>query len=410
LKFNEVVRIKNRIRTLIFPLVTILLIFLPSNDTENIAFSSTLIQDMEYPSARGDHGWTFDSYNNVIVMFGGVHIEDGFHSLDETWLYDYAHNTWTELTLAVSPSARSGHVMVYCDVTNEIIMYGGVTTDTWSFDCESQTWSEIETDENPERRFMHSMAYDPLYNAVILFGGFGPDGFETDETWMFNCTSREWSELFPSEHPLARYGHCMVFDNSIDRIILTCGNTDQGHQLDTWAFDIGSVTWTEVDTDGNPGRLKWPLMTYDSVNQKCILFGGQIGDNVVDGTHAYDAQTSTWTELHPDPSPLGRISSELAFDPRFGVCIFFGGKNPLGGQYSDTWAYEYSSNTWTELTNLDPTTRTYTLTTPTQSTTPYTTTNTSTNEFEPPVLLAIALIVSGAAILVIVIVWILRRR
>jgi hypothetical protein len=378
-----------------------------TSQLENSNLCWNLAQTTEYPSSRGDHGWVFDSHNNAIVMFGGLHIEDGFHSLDETWLYDYAHYTWTELTLSVSPSARSGHVMVYCDVTNEIIMYGGQTTDTWSFDCESQTWFEVETDENPERRFMHSMAYDPIHNAVILFGGFGPDGFETDETWMFNCTSREWSELFPSEYPLARYGHCMVYDDSIERIILCCGNTAyQGHQRDTWTFNIESVTWTEINTNGNPGRLKWPLMTYDSVNQKCILFGGQIGDDAVDGTHVYDAQTSTWSEPQPDSSPPGRISSELASDPRFGVCILFGGQNPVGGQFGDTWAYEYASNTWTELTEFDPTTRTNTQTTPTQSTT----ISTSTNGFQYPHILSIAMIVAGAAVLVIVVIWIRRHH
>jgi hypothetical protein len=388
-----------------------LLIIAFPNITNVSLLSFHICQDTEYPSSRGDHGWTFDDYNNVIVMFGGVTTADGIHSLDETWLYDYAHNTWTELTLTESPSARSGHVMVYCDMTHEIIMYGGVTTDTWSFDCESQTWSEVETDENPGRRFMHSMAYDPLYNAVILFGGFGPDGSETDETWMFNCTSLEWSELFPSEYPLARYGHCMVFDNSIDRIILTCGNTAyQGHQHDTWTFDIGSVTWTEIDTDGNPGRLKWSLMTYDSVNQKCILFGGQIGDYAVNETWVYDAQISTWSNPEPEISPTGRISSELAFDPRFGVCIFFGGQSPVDGQYSDTWAYEYSSNTWTELTDLNPTTRTYTLTTPTQTTTTETTTSTSTTEFQIPDILTITMIFGGAVVIVLIVVLIFRRR
>jgi hypothetical protein len=343
-------------------------------------------------------------------MFGGLTTVDGFHSLDETWFYDYTHNTWTEPTLAVKPSARSGHVMVFCDVTNEIIMYGGETTDTWSFDCESQTWSEVATEESPGRRFMHSMAYDPLHNGVILFGGFGPDGFTTDETWMFNCTSREWSELIPSEYPLARYGHCMVYDDSIERIILTCGNTAyQGHQHDTWTFDITSITWNEVNTNGNPGGLKWPLMTYDSTNQKCILFGGQIGDNAVDETQIYDAQSSTWNNPEPALSPAGRISSELAFDPRFGVCIFFGGQNPVGGQYSDTWAYEYSSNTWAELTELDPTTRTFTQTSPSQTKTTETTT-TSTTEFQPPDFLTIIMMVTGGIILVIVVVWILRQR
>ena len=101
----------------------------------------------------------------------------------------------------------------------------------------------------------------------------------------------------------------------------------------------------------------------------------------------YEAQTSTWSNPEPEVAPPGRISSELACDSRFGVCILFGGQNPAGGQFSDSWAYEYASNTWMELSDLDPTTRTNTQTTPTQSTT----TSTSTNGFQPLEILAITL-------------------
>ncbi|MBE0526163.1 MAG: hypothetical protein IH631_04425, partial [Candidatus Thorarchaeota archaeon] len=79
----------------------------------------------------------------------------------------------------------------------------------------------------------------------------------------------------PSEAPLARYGHVMAYDESIEQIMLTSGNTaTQGHQQDTWIFNVSANTWTELTPTGNPDRLKWPSMTYDSVNQKCILFGG----------------------------------------------------------------------------------------------------------------------------------------
>ncbi|MHA2164001.1 MAG: hypothetical protein ACXABF_16420, partial [Candidatus Thorarchaeota archaeon] len=59
------------------------------------------------------------------------------------------------------PPARSNLGMVYCNETNEIIVYGGgQAIDTWSFDCETQTWSEIVTVTNPGIHYSHAMAYD----------------------------------------------------------------------------------------------------------------------------------------------------------------------------------------------------------------------------------------------------------
>ncbi|MHA2059048.1 MAG: Kelch repeat-containing protein, partial [Candidatus Thorarchaeota archaeon] len=252
--------------------------------------------------------------------------------------------------------------MVYSNETNEIILFGGQgpgdgPTDTWSFACDTQTWSEVVTTTNPGVHHSLAMAYDSQENAVILFGGFGDDGMETDDTWKFDCTTREWIEVSPATAPLARYGHVMVYDEAINQIVLTAGNTaSQGHQDDTWAFDVATSNWTELTPIGNPDRLKWPSMTYDSVNQKCILFGGQIGDIAVDRTSVYDALTNTWTRRYPDVAPEARINIGLVFDSVNNVTIMFGGATVEIDTYDDTWTYSYESNVWTEMEESDPTT------------------------------------------------------
>ncbi|MFX1483831.1 MAG: Kelch repeat-containing protein [Promethearchaeota archaeon] len=302
------------------------------------------------PEARGAHSMVFDPYNEMVVVFGGTSMEGGLHSLGETLTYSYPSNQWARLTCTANPSARSNHAMVYCNSTNEIILYGGFgTTDTWSFSCETQIWSEIVTSTNPGVHHSLALAYDPLENVVILFGGFNETGRETDETWKFDLATREWSELTPAIAPLARYGHVMVYDESVKLIILTAGNTaTQGHQDDTWAYNATDNTWTELIPTGKPDPLKWPSMTYDSANQKCILFGGQIGDNAVDRTWVYDALMNTWTRQYPDLSPQERINTGLAYDSVQNVTILFGGLS-AGTTLDDTWSYSYESDTWTKM-------------------------------------------------------------
>jgi hypothetical protein len=303
------------------------------------------------PEARGAHSMVFDPYNGVTMIFGGTSLTGGYHNLGDTWVYSYTENTWTRLVLSPSPPVRSNHAMVYCNATNEIILFGGMTSDdTWSFDCETQTWSEVVTATSPGIHHSLGLAYDPKENIVILFGGFGEDGLERDDTWKFDCATREWTELFPSIAPLARYGHVMVYDESICKIVLTSGNTaTQGHQQDTWTFNTSANIWTRLTPIGNPDRLKWPSMTYDSVSQKCILFGGQIGDYAVNRTWVYDAQLNTWSRQYPDLAPGVRINTGLAFDTVNNIIVLYGGIVIDGPQYSDTWIYSYESNVWTYL-------------------------------------------------------------
>ncbi|MGY5853067.1 MAG: kelch repeat-containing protein [Candidatus Thorarchaeota archaeon] len=308
------------------------------------------------PGLRSAHSMVFDPYNGVAVMFGGTSFEGGIHALGDTWIYSYPTNTWTELMLRTNPPARANAAMVYCNETNEIILFGGFGyTDTWSMNCYTQIWSEVETTTNPGVHHSLDLAYDPQSNCVILFGGFNVSGWDTDDTWKFNCTSREWTELEPTTVPLARYGHVMAYDESINLIVLTNGNTAyQGHQDDTWTFNVTANTWTEVTTISEPDPLKWPAMTYDSVNQRCIVFGGQIGDNAMDRTWLYNAQTRTWQNINPDDAPSARINTALAFDPRCEVTILYGGMDTEGPQYGDTWVYRYDNNTWLDMSENDP--------------------------------------------------------
>lgn len=310
------------------------------------------------PEARGAHSMVFDPHNGVAVIFGGFSITGGWHSFGDTWIYSYTENSWTQLTLSPRPSARANHVMVYCSETNEIILYGGDgVTDTWSFDCATQTWSQVVTATNPGVHHSLALAYDSQENVVILFGGFGSDGMETDDVWKFDCEIREWTELFPSTTPLARYGLVMVYDEVTNLIVMTGGNTaSQGHQDDTWTYNVSSNTWSELTPIGTPDALKWPSMTYDSVNQKCVLFGGQIGDNAVDRTWTYDGQLNTWLRRYPTEAPVSRINTGLAFDPESNVTILFGGYAMEGALYDDTWTYSYESNVWTQMEESEPTT------------------------------------------------------
>ncbi len=313
------------------------------------------------PEARGGHDMVFDAVNNVSVMFGGFSYTGGLHSLDDTWTYSVALNEWSQLDTFSHPSHRAAHAMAFCSLSQKIILYGGSghQVDTWAFSCASQQWSHLYPDQNPGPRYYHNLAYDPTENVVVLFGGFNEDGVECNETWIFDCAVQQWQQLNPETAPRARYGHVMAYDSSVGLIVLTGGNTgSEGHQDDTWVFNASASTWTQREPASGPDPLKWPSITYDVRNGKCIMFGGQIDDHLVHGTWAYDAQEDSWSRRFPLIAPPSRIVAAMAYDSVLNVSVLFGGLGSNFDTIGDTWTYEYQSDTWFNQTAVDHTSHT----------------------------------------------------
>ena len=82
----------------------------------------------------------------------------------------------------------------------------------------------------------------------------------------------------------------------------------------TWAYDFNTNTWQQM-SDGPEFHLGASL-AYDLESDRVILFGGQqvITNRYFDDTWAYDFNTDTWTEMKPLGSPAGRNFGEMAYD------------------------------------------------------------------------------------------------
>ena len=115
---------------------------------------------------------------------------------------------------------------------------------------------------------------------------------------------------------------------------------------DTWTFD--GKTWTEEHpATSPPGR--WPAaMAFDPRIGRLVLFGG---DTQLRDTWTYDG--TNWTKQSPTTSPPGRAEAAMAYDPAHGNLVLFGGSRdivrPCGvgdiGEWGDTWTYNGAN--WT---------------------------------------------------------------
>ena len=120
-----------------------------------------------------------------VLLFGGA----GTTILKDTWLFNTATNSWSQITDSSASSARYSHAMA--TTPSGVLLFGGYNgstlfNDTWLFNIATNNWSQVSTSPTPPARLSHAMATTP--SGVLLFGGLGSPYYLND-TWLFNAAT-----------------------------------------------------------------------------------------------------------------------------------------------------------------------------------------------------------------------------
>jgi N-acetylneuraminic acid mutarotase len=225
------------------------------------------------------------------------------------------------------------------------------------------TWTRLSpAGTSPPPRAGDLMVCDTSSERLIVFGGGGPSTGLND-MWAYDPAANTWTELQPSGTvPPGRCDYAAAYDPVSQRLILFGGFDGpstyvNGEQVsddpaaDTWAYDPAANSWTELKPSGTvPVARTGPVMAYDPSSGRMIMFGGSSGEtDQHNDTWAYDPTANSWTELSPSGNlPAGRVCPAMAYDPATQRMIMFGGYY-VGSELNDTWAYNPAANAWTEL-------------------------------------------------------------
>ncbi len=318
--------------------------------------------ESQTPVGRYGPGAVYDPQLQKTIIFGGG-TQDGtdWEVRDDMWVYHSIDNMWNEIILTNKPSARSGHSMVYDSINHKTILFGGwsgnvgLTNDIWIYDSQTNQWTEVFPNTAPEIRQSCAMYYDPIFQRVILFGGYKDSLPHYNDTWEYNYSNNTWTELNPLSSPSGRYGSNMVYDPINQRAILFGGRSTSILD-DTWIYYYGNNTWTELNTTGSPGTRYWHGMTYDSQNHKVIVFGGRrtgAPGEAIEDTWILDPSNNQWTEVLPLSHPSNRMDFSMVYDSDNQKTILFGGFRFPGNTLGDTWTYAYNGNSWSIVSGGD---------------------------------------------------------
>lgn len=165
-----------------------------------------------------------------------------------------------------------------------------------------------------------------------------------------------WRELAATAFP-PRHLHAMTYDSVRERIVMFGGAIlDGGGKLanDTWEFD-GKV-WIKRTPVTSPPVRELHALAYDIARQRTVLFGGRNGTTMYSDVWEWDG--TNWTQRFPtaanvaDGTPVGRLGMTLVYDPVRQVVVMNAGmtQGTPDDPHNDTW--EYNGSTWAKMAGV----------------------------------------------------------
>ena len=308
----------------------------PSPPPATVAWSEV---DASGPAAREDHTWTVDPEAGIAYLFGG---RNGATLFSDTWAYELATDTWTQLFPEASPAGRFGHEAVWAAGIGLVIVAGQAGSaffgDLWAFDPDTSAWSELPaTGALPTPRYGSCAGIGPD-GRLWISHGFTQDQVRFSDTRAYDFESNAWTDETPTDgiRPVERCLHgCWWTDDG--ELALYAGQTTGTTALDDrWTLADG--TWTRVEGSLPPARNLYARARQDGVT---IVFGGQAIDaSYLDDLWLLRDGSADVARIEPvgdGPQPVGRAGAEMIVDAARGRALLFGGRTS-DGALDDLWA------------------------------------------------------------------------
>lgn len=215
-------------------------------DLETLVWSPIETGDGPRPSARYGTSAVLDGAGKLLVSHGFTF--DG--RFDDTWALDLATATWTDVSPApeTRPLRRCLHEAVWDAAAGRMLLFGGCSSgfgpcpqgDLWVFDPAARTWTELTPAARPAARSNPALVVDPSGERVLLLDGLTAEGHVADLWALPLAGDAGWEAIsVAGEPPAARASHDAVAVG--DRLYLFGGIGPDGVLADLWALPFGAA-------------------------------------------------------------------------------------------------------------------------------------------------------------------------
>lgn len=300
------------------------------------------------PSPRNSAAMAHDDATGATLLFGGY---DGTGvPLGDAWRWD--GGAWQPV-VAVGPSARWGHGLVFDRARRRFVLFGGfqpntMLQDVWEFD--GATWTQANPPSSPPPRAYHAMAYDAANRRTVVFGGATHNNALLGDCWAWDGAT--WSTIATPSALTPRRGAAMAYDGRRRLVSLFGGEQNGAVSAATWLLD--GASWTAVATNPTPPARQAAAMAYDGVRDVVVMAGGADAGFATNLGDCWEFDGRHWAPAPAGPSP--RHGAAMAFDAWRGGMVLFGG-GTAGGYVGDTWrraAAAPATTAWTVTSATGP--------------------------------------------------------
>ncbi|KAH7930533.1 hypothetical protein BV22DRAFT_1124814 [Leucogyrophana mollusca] len=215
--------------------------------------------------------------------------------------------------------------------------------------------------EIPSPRVGHASAL--VSSVLIVWGGdtktdptSKPTDKQDDGLYLLNLVSREWTRVNTyGPSPAGRYGHAVAMIGT--KFFVFGGQVDGEFLNDLWAFDLSSLrtqaAWELCEPAGTERPAQRTGHAVVACGDRIIVFGGTDGQYHYNDTWAFDVNTKKWSELQCIgfiPSPREGHAAAVVDD----VIYVFGGRGVDGKDLGDLAAFKMSNQRWYMFQNMGP--------------------------------------------------------
>jgi hypothetical protein len=244
----------------------------------------------------------------------------------------------------------------------------------------AQVWQSIAPTgaAQPQTTNWTTSVYDYQHKTLLLTqdDSAGGSGIYADTVFGFNPTNGAWTQIWVSDakatqcpgdtatRPNHRHTYNQIaWDTFRNQLNITAGSCQGALGYDWYSFThagtAGSGNWTQAATTSpNPSTRQEGAMVYMPNVDRVLLYGGFTGVSGATGadTWEYNPSTNTWTQICSACAPGARHAHLLVYDNASGKVIIFGGQRSFGGaNIASTFIYDPNAPVASRWTAANPT-------------------------------------------------------
>jgi hypothetical protein len=307
------------------------------------------------PDERYSHAMATIWGTDKVLLYGGANFTGGFKIYNDTWIYDYCENNWTEMSPSGIPGEIYFHAMASIYGTDKVLLFSPHSLqwhNTWIYDLSNNSWTEKAG--LPSNSSLNGAAMASVFGTdkVVLFGTIGSTTQNIfNETWIFDLSNNTWTNKTPKDptkSPPIRTDHAMASIYGTKKVLLHGGSFSNlsywVRYNDTWIYDLLNDTWTRIFTPIFPYARERHAMATLNGTDKVLLYGGWDGWGPKNDTWIFDYSENAWINTTPTNNPGNLNSHAMAFVYGTTSAVLFGGILKTGPSsyniFDETWIYD----------------------------------------------------------------------